>query len=252
MPIENIVMIPNRDLPKFKPVKESMEIFIPNIIEHIPRRNGFIWAINGSGGSGKTSMMLNFFRTNLYRKKFSNIFYFCPQVSFMSVQKHPFENHPTLYHELNVENLTELYKTLKSIKEGDDEHEDEDEDEDKKKIEYNLVIIDDFADTYKSDKAIQKILSTMMIKARHLNTAFIFTLQSYHYFPKILRKQLTNITIFKPKNIEEWNSIADELLNMKKNDAKKVYDYVFDAPYQHLDIDTTDGKIYKNFNLLKF
>lgn len=246
MPIGNIEMIPNRDLPRFKPVKESMEIFIPNIIEHIPRRNGFIWAINGSGGSGKTSMMLNFFRTELYRKKFSNIFYFCPQVSFMSVQKHPFENHPTLYHELNVENLTELYKTLKGIKEGDDD------DEDKKETEYNLVIIDDHADIYKSDKAIQKILSTMMIKARHLNTAFIFTLQSYHYFPKILRKQLTNITIFKPKSLAEWASLSEELLNMKKNDSQKLYDYVFDAPYQHLDIDTTDGRCYKNFNLLKY
>jgi len=246
MPIGSIELIKNTNLPKFKPVKEAMDIFIPKIIDDIPRRNGFIWAINGSGGSGKTSMMLNFFKTNLYRGKFSNVFYFCPMVSFMSVKKHPFENHPTLYHELNVENLTELYDTLKSIKEGDED------DDEKREVEYNLVIIDDFADTYKSDKAIQKILSTMMIKARHLNTAFIFTLQSYHYFPKILRKQLTNITIFKPKSLAEWASLSEELLNMKKADSQKLYDYVYDAPYAHLDIDTTDGKCYKNFNLLKF
>lgn len=253
MPIGNIEEIPNKNLPKFKPVKENMEIFIPDIMENIPRRNGFIWAINGSGGSGKTSMFLNLFRTNVYRKKFSNIFYFCPEVSFLSVQKHPFEGHPTLYHEMNTENLSELYQTLKDIKKGDEEDEEEEDDEKKKKkIEYNLVVFDDFADTYKSSKDIQKILSTMLIKARHLNTSFVFSLQSFFYFPKILRKQLMNITIFKPKNVEEWESIARELLNMKRDDAKKIYDYVFDAPYQHLDIDTVENKFYKNFNLLKF
>jgi hypothetical protein len=246
MPIGNIELIENKELPKFKPVKESMDIFIPNIIEHIPRRNGFIWLISGSGGSGKSSMMLNFFKTNLYKKKFDNIFYFCPLVSFLSVDKHPFKDHKTLYHEMNVENLSELYKTLKSIKEGDDEESGDDEQK------YNLVVFDDFADSYKSSKEIQKILSTMLIKARHLNTAFIFTTQSFYYFPKILRKQLTNVSIFKPKNVEEWNSLAKELLSMKPIDAKKLYDYVFDAPYTHLDIDTTSNQFYKNFNLLKF
>jgi len=245
MPIGKIELIENKDLPKFKPVKESMDIFIPNIIEHIPRRNGFIWLISGAGGSGKSSMMLNFFKTNLYKKKFDNIFYFCPLVSFKSVDNHPFKDHKTLYHELNAENLTEVYKTLKSIKEGDDEESDDGEQK------YNLVVIDDYADAYKSSKEIQKILSTMLIKARHLNTAFIFTVQSYFYFPKLLRKQLVNVSIFKPKSVAEWTSLADELLNMKKEDAKKLYDYVFDKPYTHLDIDTTSGQFYKNFNLLK-
>lgn len=245
MPIGDIEIIPNKKLPKFKPVKESMEIFIPQIIEDIPRRNGFIWAINGSGGSGKTSMMLNLFRTHIYRGKFSNVFYFCPLVSFMSVDKHPFANHPTVYHELTAENLTELYDNLKSIKEDREDEEDE-----KKETEYNLVIIDDYADSYRSDKHILKILNTMLIKARHLNTSFIFTLQSFFLFPKICRKQLTNLTIFKPKSQAEWYSLADEMFNMKRDDAKKLYDYVFSEPYAHLDLDTVENKFYKNFNRL--
>jgi hypothetical protein len=247
MPIGNIELIPNKNLPKFKPVKENMEIYIPNIIEHIPRRNGFIWLLSGSGGSGKSNVVLNLFKTNLYKKKFDNIFYFCPLVSFMSVENHPFKNHPTIYNEMTIENLKELYKTLKSIKEGDEEASDE-----SVETKYNLVIFDDMADQYKSSKDMEKILSTMLIKARHLNTAFIFTTQSFYYFNKILRKQLTNVSIFKPKNVEEWESLAKELFRMKKDDAKKLYDYVFDAPYQHLDIDTTTGQFYKNFNLLNF
>lgn len=250
MPIGEIKIVPNKFLPKFKPVKERMDIFIPDIIEGIPRRNGFIWAVCGSGGSGKTSMMLNFFKTDLYREKFDNIFYFCPEMSFLSVQKHPFANHNKVYHEMNYENLVSLYDDLKAIKRGDDETEDDSSDEEE--IKYNLVIFDDMADVYKSDTNIQKILSTMLIKARHLNTAFIFTLQSFYYFPKILRKQLTNLSIFKPKNYEEWESLTKELFNMKKDDGLKLYDFVFDANYNHMDIDTVENKYYKNFDLLEF
>jgi hypothetical protein len=66
----------------------------------------------------------------------------------------------------------------------------------------------------------------------------------------MLRKQITNIIIFKPKNIEEWNIIAMELMNLAKSDAIQVFDYIFDEGYNHLDIDTVGNKYYKNFNLL--
>ena len=90
----------------------------------------------------------------------------------------------------------------------------------------------------------------MIIKARHLSCCFIFTLQSYYLLPLILRKQITNATIFKVKNTKEWLSISEELLNMDKKNQLQFYNYVFDVPYSHLDIDTLTGKIYKNFNLL--
>jgi hypothetical protein len=90
----------------------------------------------------------------------------------------------------------------------------------------------------------------MLIKARHLNCGFIFTLQSYTYFPKTLRKQLTFCTIFKPKNVAEFESLAEELFNMKKNDALKLFNYVFDEPYTHLDVDTVYNIYYKSFNKL--
>ena len=122
--------------------------------------------------------------------------------------------------------------------------------DDEDEIEYNCIIIDDFADTLK-DKDIERVLNMMIIKARHLRCGFIFTLQSYFYMPKILRKQITYITIFKPKNIEEWNTVSHELLNLKKDDALLVYDYIYNKDYNHLDIDTVQNLIYKNFNLLE-
>lgn len=260
---------------KMKPIKERQDIYVPDVInQNISRRNGMVYCLSGSGGSGKSSLMLNMFKDkNMYRQKFHNIYYFCPVSSFTSVDKHPFENHEKVYHELTIPILQGIYNELVEIKtlatkpvekkkhkekkkkskivEDDYESsESEKEDEEKHEIEYSAIIIDDFADSLK-DMSIQKYLNKFIIKARHLCCSFFITLQSYYYCPKIIRKQLTYITIFKPKNIEEWDGIAKELLNLNKDDGLKLHDYVFDEPYTHLDIDTTNNKIYKNFNLLE-
>ncbi len=241
MPIKQIVMTPNTEFPKIRPVREKMDIHIPGVIDGVPNRNGFIWVLSGSGGSGKSSLLLNFFREpRLYRGKFHNIFYICPMASFLSVREHPFSEHSPerVYHELTPDVLDGIYEELKAIKE-----------EESDEPQYSCVIIDDMADALK-DATIVKELNKMLIKARHLSCAFIFTLQSYYYFPKILRKQITNTTIFKPKNMEEWFSVAKELLHMNKDDGLTLYDYIFSEPYAHLDLDTVNNLIYKNFNRL--
>ena len=90
----------------------------------------------------------------------------------------------------------------------------------------------------------------MLIKSRHLNCFFIFTLQAYNMFPLVLRKLITNITLFKPKNNIETENIRSELLNMNKDDFNDLYNYIFDEPYNHMDLDTTTMIIRKNFQLL--
>ena len=72
MTIKSIVEIENKTFPNQAPVKERMDINIPKITaENIPRRNGSIYVLCGSGGSGKTSLLLNMFKTKLlYRKNF--------------------------------------------------------------------------------------------------------------------------------------------------------------------------------------
>lgn len=243
MPIVDIKEEINTEIKSIKPVKEKMDKYVKDIPDGISRRNGMIYLLVGSGGSGKTSLLLNQFRKGgSYHRKFHNLYLFTPSISFLSVQNHPFQNHDKVHHELTRESLEELYGELKDRKE---EYDEDDDDE----MEYNCVIIDDFASSLK-EKDVQKLLNTMLIKARHLNTCFIFTLQSYLYFPKMLRKQTTYATIFKPKNKEEWNTVNQELLQMKEDDAKKIYDYVFGQEYSHLDVDTIENKLYRNFNPL--
>jgi hypothetical protein len=237
----DISEVPNNKFKATKPVKESMDKYIPDIVEGISRRNGMIYLMVGSGGSGKTSLLLNQFRKGgAYHRKFHNLYLFTPAISFQSVVKHPFEKHNKVINELTRDNLQELYEELKSRKE------DREEDDD---MEYNCVIIDDMANSLK-EKDIQRLLNTMLIKARHLNTCFIFTLQSYLYMPKMLRKQTTFATIFKSKNREEWDSLNKELIQMRDKDARQLFEYAYDKEYSHLDIDTIEEKLYRNFNEL--
>ena len=230
------------DLPNTAPIKEVMDVYIPNVNVNLPNRNGFIYTLIGSGGSGKTSLLLSMFRSSrYYRSKFDNIYLITPQSSFLSVEKHPFSEHDKVYHELTPELLEHIYYEVSNLKETNiDEG---------IPPEYNLIIVDDYANHLKDNDLIRS-LNKMLIKARHLNTAFVFTLQSYNLFPLTLRKQITNMTLFKPKNQQEWHVVTNELLNMTKDNAVELYDYIYDKNYQHMDVDTVENKIYKNFNLL--
>lgn len=46
-------------------------------------------------------------------------------------------------------------------------------------------------------------------------------------------------------------NIRKEVLQMNETDAKKLFDFVFNEPYQHLDVDAFENKFYKNFNPLE-
>jgi GTPase SAR1 family protein len=238
MTIKEIIEIENDKLKLGKPIKENMSVFIPDIDPdlNIPCRNGFHAVFCGSGGSGKSSLMMNLIK-GPYKKKFSNIYYFCPMVSFASVKNHPFKKHDKVYHEFTVRELSEIYKELEEKKE-------------EKSNEYSLIILDDLADSLKNND-IQVLMNKMMIKSRHLQVSWIITLQAYYYFPKQLRRQITNFILFKTKSIDEFQSLARELFNMNSDDALTLYNYVFDANYNHLDVDTVTNTYYKCFNKLE-
>jgi hypothetical protein len=281
MTIKNITEITNKTLPNLEPVREVMDIYIPHInVENIPKTNGFIYLAVGSGGSGKSSMLLSFFKKNVYRGKFNNIFYFCPESSFTSVKNHPFanakpEDNVFIHHELTPQSLEEVYnfcdakkkryteyqnkkKLTKSkhpnkAREGFVDEEPKEEEDEEPELEYTCLYIDDYADIFKQNQ-FKDILNKILIKTRHLCLAVIVTLQELKYFPLNLRKQITNMSIFKPKNYSEWTNICEEYFNLNKEDSLTLYDYVYDKPYNHLDVQTNVGSntYYKNWNKLVF
>jgi ABC-type dipeptide/oligopeptide/nickel transport system ATPase component len=231
------------NLPTTKPLKEIMSLNVPNVNPSLPHRNGAIYAIIGSPGSGKSNLLFStlFRNSHYYRSKFDNIYLITPESSFLSLEKHPFKDHDKVFHELSNDILEVIYDEILELKK---QALDED-----RPIEHSCIIIDDFADGLK-DPSIIMMLKKLLIKSRHLNTFFIFTLQYYNAFPLALRKLITNITLFKPKNNIEMESIRGELLHLNKDDFQELTNYVFDQPYNHLDYDTSTMQIQKNYNLL--
>ena len=231
------------NLPVTKPLKEIMSLHVPNINPSLPHKNGCIYAIIGAPASGKSNLLFStlFRNSHYYRGKFDNLYLITPESSFLSLEKHPFRDHDKVFHELNSNVLEAIYDEIMELK--------KDSIEEERPIEHSCIIIDDFADGLK-DSSIIMMLKKLLIKSRHLNTFFIFTLQAYNMFPLVLRKLITNITLFKPKNNIEMESIRSELLHMNKDDFQILTNYVFDEPYNHLDYDTSLMEIRKNFNLL--
>jgi hypothetical protein len=237
------ITVLKNNLPITKPLKEIMELYVPNIDRSLPSKNGAIYAIIGSPGSGKSNLLFStLFRNNAYyRGKFDNLYLITPESSFLSLQKHPFANHDKVFHELTYDVLNNIYDDILELKKEALEEE--------RPIEHSCIIVDDFADGLKDPEIITS-LKKMLIKSRHLNCFFIFTLQSYNMFPLVLRKLITNISLFKPKNNIEMELIRSELLHMNKEDFKELTNYIFSEPYTHLDYDTNTMEIRKNFNLL--
>jgi thymidine kinase len=217
-----------------------MSIYIDKINPNIPNRNGFIYALIGSPGSGKSSLLLSLFRNkNYYKNKFNHIYLITPESSFLSVKDHPFKDHSKVYHDLTSQVLENIYNELVEIKKEciDNNYE----------IEHACVIIDDYASELK-DKELIRALKQLLIKSRHIGCSFIFTLQTYNLFPLVLRKLLTNISLFKPKNKIELDSVRKELINLNEEDTLQLMNFVFDNEYNHLDVDTnTNIYIKKKF-----
>jgi hypothetical protein len=236
-----ITEIPN-NLSNITPIKEIMDVYINGIHENLPHRNGFIYLLIGAPGMGKSSLLLSMFKNNdYYKNKFDNIYLITPLVSFQSVKKHPFALHDKVFHELNIDVLENIYNELIEIKDTcivEDFP-----------LEKSVLIIDDFASELKNVDLI-RMLKQFCIKSRHLGVSLIFTLQSYNLFPLVLRKLVTNVTIFKFKNNKEMELVSSELLNMKKDETIEIFRYIFDKPYNHLDVCITNSEYYKNFNKL--
>jgi len=230
------------NLPDTEPVHEMFGVLIDDINENLPRHNGTLWAICGKGGSGKSSMFLSLFKSKkLLRAKFDEIHYIVRASSYNSVKKNPFSKHDKIHHDLTPELLHAIH----------DEALDRKEDclENHEPVEHTCIIIDDYGALLKN-LDIQQALKEIMNIARHANLYIIFIVQTYRMIPAELRRILTHVTLFRP-NPEEWNLIVSEVLMKKKDIAERIYNYVFDEMYNHLDLNAKDGTIRKNFKLLQ-
>eukprot|EP01038_Epipyxis_sp_PR26KG_P014344 gene14344-19238_t len=158
--------------------------------------------------------------------------------SFLSIDKHPFEKHDKVYHELTVELLQDIENNLvefklekerkkiekeKKDKKGFEEEVEEisSDDDDTPDIQYSSVIIDDMADSLK-DADIQKQLSKITID--YYDSLMPKCLKQIPGYEKMLEKMKEDnehltlsqaIDMRKNKKDEELNELLDEFNNIE-------------------------------------
>jgi len=230
------------DLPLIQPVYEKFGVFINSINPNLPNRNGAVYLILGGPGSGKTSMLLSLFRdTNLLKQKFDEIHYIVPESSFSSVKNHPFKDHDKIHHELSSDLLNEIYEDCIDRKDEAIAN--------KQSLEHTCLILDDYGSQLK-DPDIVYTLKRIMSRSRHCGLYIIMICQTYKMIPIELRRIITNISVYRP-SIEEWSLLCADVILLKKIVCDQIYQYVYDKPFNHFDIDLKLGVLRKNFNLLQ-
>lgn len=140
--------------------------------------------LSGSMGAGKSTWILQHF-SSIFMGCFHEIFLIIPENSFKSIPKKqnifakylPPEN---IYHEYNAEVLKEIYAKLEDNSSNN---------------EFSAIIIDDWGNRLKRQQE-SDILSSIILKNRHLRTSLFVLTQNYFQSPKSIREIMNSVILW--------------------------------------------------------
>lgn len=196
----------------------------------------------GRPSSGKSTLMYNMFsargENKVLRKCFNHIFLFMPNSSQKSFKKNIFEvlDEDKRFDELNYETMSYVMDKIHAMD----------------KNEKVAIIFDDQAPFLK-DREIRKMFKELIYNRRHLagGVSIFFLVQSWLSIEKDLRKLFTNIFCFKITK-SEMDNLITEVIEQHKDVVLDVMKLVFDKKYNFLFINTDSGRMFKNFDEIKF
>lgn len=198
-------------------------------------------AIIGRPGSGKTSLLCSFLkgkgREKIFRKCFDKILLVMPSSSRNSMKDNVFKKLPEeqCYEELDLSAMSNIYNRLLASTDNK---------------EKTLLILDDVGASLKNAE-IQLLFKKIIFNRRHLKVHIIILLQSFLSCPKELRKLFTNIFIYKPSKVE-FENLADEIFEMKKDLAHDLMAFVYDKPHEYLMVNVESQRMFKGFDEIIF
>ena len=195
----------------------------------------------GRPGQGKTSMAIALMTQKdpkIYRKTHHHVVLMMPANSLGSLKKNPFKVLPeeNIYHELNDMTIHQVFKNIDAAS---------------KKDEKTLLFIDDMTADLKKSKYIQETLKRLIYNRRHLKTNIIITAQSYVNMPLDIRKNITNLFLFKPSK-PEMRIVFEELIESKKEMFQQVMKIAYDKAHNFLFLNVPSQKMFKNWDEIIF
>lgn len=193
--------------------------------------------IKGNSGQGKSSLLYSFLMSKpaIYKKIFDNIIVVMPKNSRNSMENNIFEKYlkeENIYDSLNYDNIDEIYDKIKM---NSDQNEN------------TLLILDDVASALKNNYITQK-LSDLSFNYRHYKLVMMILVQNFISVPSSIRRNMTNIILFKPK-YGEFETIINETIELGDHKKiKELYKIGFDENHDWILINPSSSKIYKKFD----
>ena len=222
-----------------KTTKQNIDNFL-DVPNPFPQKAS-VYLISAPMGSGKSSFIHSIMTASGKNKVFKGIFdevqYATPLEVFESEENHPFKNHSPsrLHHDLTDATFNKIVEDCIRVKKDGGN---------------SCLIIDDFSEQLKVKKVALN-LKKLIFKHRHYKLNIILTTLTLKSLPKDLRSLLDVVILFKPKSLNEIQGFTEEIFGLTIKEAKTLFDYVFDKPYQFLFYNSRTHTYYKNFNKLK-
>lgn len=195
--------------------------------------------VSGGCGSGKTTFVIQMVK-GVFHHCFEEIFLIIPDNSFESFSekdKNYFKKYlpeENIIHEFDTDVLNEVYSKIE---------------ENTGEKNNTLIIIDDWADRLK-DKPIEKILSKIFLKNRHLRTSVMILTQNYFMIPKKIREITNNLVMFNT-NKSQNEKMFEEQFDLKHKQFNEIME-LLPTTHDYLLLNLKYKKIYHNWDEIVF
>jgi hypothetical protein len=101
-----------------------------------------------------------------------------------------------------------------------------------------LIVLDDIADDVRITRR-SKAVQTLAIRSRHAGLSVVFGLQKLRAVPQLIRINMSDVLVWRLKNLKEKEAIAEEYSAVFGKDATEaLIDYATSKPYAFLWINT--------------
>jgi hypothetical protein len=102
-----------------------------------------------------------------------------------------------------------------------------------KKMFNILIVLDDMVDVERTRHS--KVLNSLFVRGRHAFISVINSVQYYYGLPTVIRKQISDLFLFKIRNKKDLDAVIEEMSALyDKNTLLKMYHYCTDQPYGFL------------------
>ena len=193
----------------------------------------------GPSGVGKSVLLVNMI-LDIYRGCFEKIYIFSPSIHIdktwqpvldyckKDLKQQEDKNNKYYYDEYDPKALQHIIDTQYKIidymkKQGH------------RQLYQICIIIDDFIDSRAFTFSPTSLLNTLYIRGRHMMISTITTSQSYKSISSIVRRNITEISIFRLRNNSDLEAVLDELSAVyDKKTLLNMYRMATDHPYGFL------------------